>query len=100
MDVLGENDLYSEDLSYAEDYSESAALDQAESEELAETDFISKLGQLLNQKKAQTKYTALNINSRLTGEQRKVLERVFDLIMQEYDRESAESFVNTISSKF
>lgn len=41
-----------------------------------------------------------NINSRLTGEQRKVLERVFDLIMQEYDRESAESFVNTISSKF
>jgi len=99
-DIADENDLYSEDLSYAEDYSESAALDQAESEELAETDFISKLGQLLNQKKAQTKYTALNINSRLTGEQRKVLERVFDLIMQEYDRESAESFVNTISSKF
>ena len=40
------------------------------------------------------------MNSRLTGEQRKVLERVFDLIMQEYDRESAESFVNTISSNF
>ena len=55
---------------------------------------------LLNQKKTQTKYTALNINSRLTGEQRKVLERDFDLIMQEYDRESAERFVNTISAKF
>ncbi len=99
-DIADENDLYSEDLSYAEDYSESTALDQAESDELAETDYISKLGQLLNQKKAQTKYTALNINAKLTGEQRKVLERVFDLIMQEYDRESAEKFVNTISAKF
>ncbi len=71
-----------------------------ESEDLAETDFISKLGMLLSQKKLQTKYTALNITVRLTGEQRKVLERVFDLIMQEYDREVAEKFVNTISSKF
>lgn len=99
-DIADENDLYSEDLAYAEDYSESATLDQAESDELAETDFISKLGQLLNQKKAQTKYTALNINTKLSSEQRKVLERVFDLITQEYDRESAEKFVNTISAKF
>ena len=87
-------------MAYAEDYSESATLDQAESDELAETDFISKLGQLLNQKKAQTKYTALNITTKLSSEQRKVLERVFDLITQEYDRESAEKFVNTISAKF
>ena len=99
-DIADENDLYSEDFAYAEDYSESATLDQAESDELAETDFISKLGQLLNQKKAQTKYTALNINTKLSSEQRKVLERVFDLITQEYDRESAEKFVNTISAKF
>ena len=98
-DFADENELYSEDLAYAEDYSESAALDQAESDELAETDFISKLSMLLNQKKFHTKYTALNINSKLTGEQRKILERVFDLIMQEYDRESAEKFVNTISAK-
>ena len=99
-DISDENDLCSEDLAYAEDYSESAALDQGESDELAETDFITKLGMLLNQKKAQTKYTALNINSRLTGEQRKTLERVFDLIMQEYGQEDAERFVNTISLKF
>ena len=99
-DIIDENDLYSEDLAYAEDYCEGNTLDQGESDELAETDFISKLGLLLNQKKAQTKYTALNINAKLTGEQRKVLERVFDLIMQEYDRESAEKFVNTISAKF
>ncbi len=41
-----------------------------------------------------------NINTKLTSEQRKVLERVFDLITQEYDQKSAEDFVNTISSKF
>lgn len=38
--------------------------------------------------------------TKLSSEQRKVLERVFDLITQEYDRESAEKFVNTISAKF
>lgn len=99
-DIADENDLCSEDLSFAEDYGESYALDQGESDELAETDFISKLGLLLNQKKAQTKYVALNINSRLTVEQRKVLERVFDLITQEYDKKTADRFVNTISLKF
>lgn len=99
-DIVDENDLYSEDLAYAEDYGESAAIDQDESTELAETDFISKLGLLLNQKKAQTKYAALNINSKLTIEQRRVLERVFDLITQEYDSDIAEMFVNTIATKF
>lgn len=99
-DIADENDLYSEDLAYAEDYGEIATIDQGESAELAETDFISKLGLLLNQKKAQTKYAALNINSKLTIEQRRVLERVFDLITQEYDHDVAEEFVNTISTKF
>ena len=99
-DIADENDLYSEDLTYVEDYSECTAIDQDESAELAETDYISKLGLLLNQKKAQTKYTALNINSKLTIEQRRVLERVFDLITQEYDRDVAKRFVNTIATKF
>lgn len=99
-DITDENDLCYEDLDYAEDYRESSSLDKDESFEIAEADYIAKLGILLNQKKAQTKYAALNINSRLTIEQRKVLERVFDLITQEYDHETAESFVNVISNKF
>ena len=41
-----------------------------------------------------------SINPRLTVEHRRVLERVFDLIMQEYDKKVAENFVNTISLKF
>ena len=99
-DLPDENSLCTEDLSYAEDFGESISIDHDESFDLAETDYISKLGFLLNQKKAQTKYTALNINQKLTIEQRKVLERVFDLITQEYDQNLAERFVNTISEKF
>lgn len=99
-DLNDENDLYSEDFSYAEEYGESFFMDQSESDELAETDFISKLGLLIGQKKAQTKYIALNINGKLTMEQRRILERVFDLITQEYDKKTAEDFVNTISTRF
>lgn len=99
-DIADENELYTEDFSYAEDYGGSSSIDQEESVEIAETDFVAKLGLLLNQKKAQTKYTALNINPKLTIEQRRVLERVFDLITQEYEREVAEMFVNTIARKF
>lgn len=99
-DIIDENDLCTEDLSFAEDYGESLALEQDESTEIAEADYISKLGLLLSRKKVQTKYAALNINPKLTIEQRKVLERVFDLITQEYDPAIAEKFVNTIASKF
>ena len=71
-----------------------------ESDFIAETDYFDKLSFLIGQKKAQTKYRALNINAKLTMDQRKVLERVFDLIQQEYDIKEAEKFINTIARKF
>jgi len=61
---------------------------------------MDKLSLLVDQKKAQTKYRALNINFKLTMEQRKVLERVFDLIQQEYCPDEAERFINIIARKF
>ncbi len=94
------NDLFSEDMGFTDDYGEGAFLDESESDELAETDYITKLEFFLNQQKRQTKYAALNLNNKLTMEQRRVLERVFDLIVQEYDEKSAEAFVETISRKF
>lgn len=94
------NDLYSEDLGYAEDTTESDFLDSGESEMVAESDYMDKLSFLLDQKRSQTKYRALNINQKLTLEQRKVLERVFDLIQQEYDTDVAEQFINTIAKQF
>lgn len=99
-DLSDESDLYSEDFGYAEECGESLFIDQSESDEIAETDFISKLGLFIDQKKTQTKYVALNINRKMTIEQKKTLERVFDLIKQEYDKNTAEGFVNTISTKF
>ena len=99
-DLSNENDLYAEELDYPEAYRESNYAGQGESDEPEEPDFISKLGSLIDQKKAQTKYVALNINGKLTMEQRRVLERVFDLIIQEYDRQQAEGFIYTIAKYF
>ena len=61
---------------------------------------MDKLSFLIDQKKANTKYRALNINLTLTMEQRKVLERVFDLIQEEYDPTEAEKFINVIAKRF
>lgn len=94
------NDLCTEDLGFAEDIGESDYLDSSESETVAETDYIGKLSFLLGQKKSQTKYKAININTKLTMEQRKVLERVFDLIQENYDSNEANNFINTIARNF
>ena len=61
---------------------------------------MDKLSSFIDQKKAQTRYRALNINFKLTTEQRKVLERVFDLIQQEFGSQDAEKFINAIAKNF
>lgn len=94
------NDLLDESLALIGDLGESHFIDQGESESVAETDFIGRLSFLINQKNTQTKYTALNINTKLSMEQRRVLERVFDLIVSEYEHEDAEAFINIIAKKF
>jgi len=93
------NGLETEDMDFTCGYDEASLMDASESDFVAENDYFDKLSILLNQKKAQTKYSALNINDRLTVEQRKVLERVFDLISQEYEKDIAEKFISTISKK-
>ena len=94
------NGLCVEDLSFADGVSEANYLDSSESQAVAESDYIGKLASLLEQKKLQTKYVALNINTKLTIEQRKVLERVFDLIQAGYDKDTANDFINVISKQF
>ena len=94
------NDLCTEDLSYEMEFGESDFIDESESDDVATTDYLGKLTQLLGQKKTQTRYTALNINPRLTMEQRKSLERVFDLIQEKYEHNQAEEFINYISRKY
>lgn len=99
-EIDGFSDIYSDDSNYLEDFGESEMMNYGESEGLAETDYITMLENLLNKKKWQTKYTALNINEKLTVEQRRVLERVFDIITQEYNKKSADKFISTISKCF
>ena len=95
-----ENDLCYEDYGYAEDSEERDFPDSGEPEAAAEPDYMDKLSSFIDQKKAQTRYRALNINFKLTTEQRKVLERVFDLIQQEFGSQDAEKFINAIAKNF
>ena len=94
------NDLCSEDMMYASDVDELTLMESGDCNFEAESDYFSKLNLLLGKKNTQTKYAALNVNDRLTVEQRKVLERVFDLILAEYSKEEAERIINILASKF
>ncbi len=46
-----------------------------------------------------TKYNALNSMSNLTGEQKNLLEKVFDVVSESYEKEIADSFINSILSQ-
>lgn len=94
------NNLLCEDLFFTSDIDESSLIDISESEFVAENDFYNKLSTLINKKNSKTKYDALNINDKLTIEQRKTLERVFDLIINNYEKKMAEKFINTIALYF
>ncbi len=94
------NALCIEDMNFTCDIDEFTLMNSGDSELEAENDFVDKLSMILGQKAKQTKYTAININAKLTNEQRKVLERVFDLICQEYSDKEAQEFINTIANKF
>lgn len=95
-----ENDLCYEDYGYAEERAERDFPDSGEPEAAAEPDYMDKLSSFIDQKKVQTRYRALNINFKLTMAQRKVLERVFDLIQQEFTAQDAEKFINAIAKNF
>lgn len=87
-------------MDFANPSDEYTLMNMSDSELEAENDFVNKLSLLLNQKNSHTKYLAININNKLTLEQRKSLERVFDLISQTYPESIANDFINTIAAKF
>ena len=94
------NDLCVEDMEFASDVDELSLMEEGDSRFEAESDYFSKLSLLLGKKTSQTKYSALNINDNLTVEQRKVLERVFDLIYAEFSEKDALKISNLIANKF
>ena len=57
---------------------------------------MNKLFQIVNQKQRITKYTVLNINEHISNEQKKILEKVFDIIIKKYDKKVSEKFIQNI----
>lgn len=92
------NSLMVEDTEFCGD--EFSLINSEESFELAQVDLFDKIAVLLGTKDRQTKYAALNINSKLTIEQRKTLERVFDVIRENYSEEVAKEFIESVAAKF
>lgn len=89
------NDLFTEDLDCC---GESDFIDREEVDEISEIDYMDKLSWIINQKQGKTKYMALNINNRLTAEQKKMAENIFDIVIQKYQKDEAEKFINIIAS--
>lgn len=94
------NGLAVVNMDYASETDEFTLMHMSDGDLEAEADFANIFSVLLSQKKHQTKYTAININSKLTIEQRRVLERVFDVICSKYNENEAKQFIETIISEF
>lgn len=94
------NGLNTETLEMMEEMSESVLMDIDESSSVADESFFGTIAKLLHMQKTLTKYSALNINDKLTIQQKTILERVFDIISQEYNKEDAEKFISLIAKKY
>lgn len=66
----------------------------------AENDYYEKLSIILGNRKRQTKYSALNAKHNLTIDQRKTLEKVFDIIVGEFPEDEAKALINSIINKY
>lgn len=79
-------------------YRESDFVDKSESDEVAGIDYLDKLTSLLYKKKNSTRYNAININDHLTLEQKRMLEKVFDVVVREFKSEEANKIINIIAA--
>lgn len=93
-----DNNLYREDIFHAEYEEVSKLLD--ESGVVANNELFDKLKILLGQKKGTSKYAALNISVGIPLEQKKVLEKVFDILYHIYPEKKAEVIANDIISNY
>ena len=63
-------------------------LDHNETEELNHAQLVAALDHLICTQTSNTKYKALNFQTKITIEQKRVLERVFDIICEKYNQQS------------
>lgn len=70
-----------------------------EYDDIAHTELMNKLDVLINQKSFCTKYKALNLQSRLTVEEKKILENIFDIIKGK-EPMKADSLISAIIKEY
>ena len=73
--------------------------DKQEYDEVAHSELINQLDVLINQEPACTKYKALNLQSGITLEEKKTLEKVLDIIQEKYP-EKADGLIATIIREY
>lgn len=70
--------------------------DLDESDQLSSMDLFGKLSMLANMQKSVTKYNVLNVNTKITNEQRVIYEKVFDAVFENMKKKEAEKVVQII----
>ena len=73
--------------------------DKQEYDDVAHSELINKLDILINQRRSSTKYKALNLQTGITIEEKKVLEIVFDIIQEKY-AEKANDLISIIIREY
>ncbi|MDR3304711.1 MAG: hypothetical protein LBS85_01570, partial [Clostridiales Family XIII bacterium] len=100
-EIDDENALFIDDLDIAEEpLSELQLMDQSESLDIAQNDFVNKLSILLNHRTDATKYVGLNIKSKLSINEKMTLEKVFDIIKDNAEPEQAEMLIDAIAERY
>ena len=72
--------------------------DKQEYDDVAHAELINQLDILINKKHACTKYNALNVQTGITIDEKKILETVLDIIREKYP-DKADGLISTIIKK-
>lgn len=92
---LLESDFFDNESSLVE-LDEFSLMEQSDSFRLAQGDLLGKLSALTKSNAAITKYAALNINKKLTIEQKKTIEKVLDIVGQEFSSKRSKKIADVI----
>ena len=74
--------------------------DMDESESVANGDLLKQLSILMNMGKKITKYNVLNVNPKMTIEQKQTVARIFDILYDNYSKTKANGIVQSILENF
>lgn len=74
--------------------------DMDDSDFVANTDLLSKLSILMNMGNKVTKYNIINLNTKMTVDQKKTIEKVFDILYSKYSRNKANEIARSIVNEF